>query len=97
MLVPHHMYGILDLHALYHPMALGMEGLMSRRLQALGMEGSGEHMLDVQAPADTQPQSRGELGPLFIENVAGMPKCATQLAMKASVHVLAPCCADHAW
>ena len=27
------------------------------------MEGSGEHMLDVQAPAGTQPQSRGELGP----------------------------------
>jgi hypothetical protein len=43
--------GILDLHALYYPMALGMEG-------------SGEHMLDVQAPPGTQPQSRGELGPL---------------------------------
>ncbi len=42
------------------------------------------------------PNHKAEVNwaPLSIVTMTGMPKCANQLAMKASVHVLAPCCAE---
>ncbi len=54
------------------------------------MEGSGEHdVLDAQLREGTGPYCRGELNAPVCFTVAGMPTSATQLAMKASVHLLA--------
>jgi hypothetical protein len=53
------------------------------------MVGCGEHVLDPQPRAGTGPLCRGELGAPVCCDSGWDAKCATQLAIKASVHVLA--------
>jgi len=72
------MQGFFDLlvHRLHHPIALRVAGI-------------GEHVIDAK-PHAVQVHTAGvNWVPLSVMTVAGTPKHATQLAMRAFVHVLA--------